>query len=75
MKLPVAAPELAKLTEPAGNDFAPESVSETVAVQVELWLIATDAGEQTTVVEVVRLLTVRLKPVVSALLAWMPVAV
>jgi hypothetical protein len=69
LKLPDAAP-FEKLTEPAGNDFVPESVSDTVAVHVEPWLIATDDGEQLTAVEVERLLTLRAKPVLSELLAW-----
>jgi hypothetical protein len=34
LKLPEAAP-FEKLTEPAGNDFVPLSVSDTVAVQVD----------------------------------------
>jgi hypothetical protein len=57
LKLPEAAP-FEKLTEPAGNDFVPESVSDTVAVHVELSLIGVEAGEQLTLVEVIRLLTV-----------------
>jgi hypothetical protein len=56
LKLPEAEP-FPKATEPCGHDFAPESVSETVAVQVEPWLIATEAGEQLTLVEVVRFVT------------------
>jgi hypothetical protein len=60
-KLPEAEP-FPKLTEPCGHDFVPESVSETVAVQVELWLIATEAGKQLTLVEVVRFVTVNAKP-------------
>jgi hypothetical protein len=34
LKLPDAAGEAEKLTVPVGDDFVPESVSETVAVQV-----------------------------------------
>ena len=74
-KLPEAAP-FEKLTEPCGHDFVPESVSETVAVQVEPWSIATEDGLQLIEVAVVRLFTVRAKPVVSELLAWvLPLAV
>ena len=72
MKEPVAAPLLAKLTVPAGADLSPEPVSETTAVQLTESLIGVVAGVQVTLVEVVRLVTVRLKPVVSALSAWMP---
>ena len=45
MKLPVAAPLLAKLTVPAGNDFVPEPVSETTAVQLTESLIGVVAGD------------------------------
>ena len=74
-KLPEAAP-LVRVTEPAGLDFVPASVSLTVAVQLEPWLIATEPGEQLIAVEVVRLFAVKAKPVVSELLAWvLPLAV
>jgi hypothetical protein len=58
LKVP-APPVEAKLTEPAGV-VAPVAplVSATVATQVEAVPIATEAGVQTTVVEVVRLFTV-----------------
>jgi hypothetical protein len=69
LKLPEAAP-LVSVTEPAGLDFVPLSVSLTVAVQLEPWLIATEPGEQETEVKVVRLLTVRAKPVASELFPW-----
>ena len=69
LKLPEAAP-LVRVTEPAGLDFVPLSVSLTVAVQLEPWLIATEPGEQETEVKVVRLLTVRAKPVASELFWW-----
>ena len=67
-KLPEAL--VVSVTEPAGLDLVPESVSVTVAVQVELWLIATEDGLQLIDVAGVRLFTVRAKPVVSELLAW-----
>ena len=47
-----------KLTEPVGPDFVPTSVSDTVAVQVVPSARATELGEQLTLVEVERLLTV-----------------
>jgi len=65
-----AFPLLAKLTDPAGADAVPESVSETSTVHVVDWLIATDAGEQpVTDVEVERVVTVTPTPVVSLLAA------
>ena len=73
--LPVKPPLielLEKVTLPAGADFVPLSVSDTVAVQVEPWLIATDDGTQVTEVEVDRFVTVSANPVASELLAWMP---
>jgi hypothetical protein len=76
LKLPAAVPAFAKLTDPCGNDFVPESVSETVAVHVEPWLIATDAGAQLIDVEVERLFTVSAKPALSELFACvLPLAV
>ena len=69
LKLPEAAP-LFRVTDPAGLDLPPVSVSVTVAVQLVPWLIATELGVQLTAVEVVRLVTVRAKPVLSALAAW-----
>src|SRR5438132_7001827 len=47
-----------KLTVPEGRDEVPESVSETVAVQVEAEFTGTEDGEQTTVVPEVRLVAV-----------------
>src|SRR5438132_11825030 len=47
-----------KLTVPEGRDEVPESVSATVAVQVEAEFTGTEDGEQVTVVEVERLWTV-----------------
>ena len=70
LKLPGAAP-FEKLTEPCGHDLLPVSVSDTVAVQVEPWLIATEAGVQLTLVEVVRFVTPSAKPVAVLLSAWM----
>ena len=46
------------VTEPAGLDLVPESVSVTVAVQFDPALIGTWPGEQLTAVEVERLFTV-----------------
>src|SRR2546429_931515 len=68
LKLPVAAP-LVKLTDPCGHDLAPESVSETVAVQIEPWFSATEDGEQVTFVEVDRLAPLTVEPVASELVA------
>ena len=70
LKLPVAVPAFAKLTEPCGHDFAGESVSDTVAVQVVLSAIGVEDGEQLTLVEVVRFVTVNAKPVAVLLFAW-----
>jgi hypothetical protein len=53
-----ARPLAVKPTEPAGVVAPAPLVSATVAVHVEGWLIATVAGLQTTVVEVVRAVTV-----------------
>ena len=71
LKLPEAAP-FPNVTEPCGHDFVGESASDTVAVHVEPWLIATEAGEQLTLVAVVRFVTPSGKPVASVLSAWMP---
>jgi hypothetical protein len=49
-----AAPVEVNVTEPAGLLAPAPLVSTTVAVQVEAWLIGTEAGLQVTVVEVVR---------------------
>ena len=66
---PPLAELLEKVTLPPGADFVPLSVSETVAVQVEPWLIATEAGTQVTEVEVDRFVTVNANPVESELSA------
>jgi hypothetical protein len=50
--------------------LVPESLSETVAVHVELSLIGTELGAQLTEVAVARLVTVRAKPLAVLLLAW-----
>jgi hypothetical protein len=73
LNAPEAVP-LEKVTVPAGLDFVPESVSETVAVQVVLSLIGTELGAHPTTVELVRLVTVRAKPVALALSAWTSLA-
>src|SRR5947199_5655013 len=57
LKLPVT-PVAVKATEPAGVVAPAPLVSATVAVQVEGWLIPTEAGEHTMVVEVVLFVTV-----------------
>ena len=54
-------PSLVKSTVPAGVLGVPGEVSFTEAVHVEDWPIWTEAGLQTIVVEVVRLLTARLE--------------
>ena len=54
-------PSLVKSTVPAGVLGVPGEVSFTEAVQVEDWPIWTEAGLQTIIVEVVRLLTARLE--------------
>ena len=57
LKVP-ARPLAVNPTEPAGVLEPTPLVSATVAVQVEGWLIGTEAGLQTTVVEVVLAVTV-----------------
>src|SRR5438309_10868557 len=54
----VPALELVKVTVPPGRRAVPESVSATVAVQVEAELTGTEDGEQTTAVPEVRLVPV-----------------
>ena len=61
-------PVAVKATEPAGVVAPAPLVSATVAVQVEGWLTATDDGEQTIVVDVVRSVPVT-EPLVAPLLA------
>jgi hypothetical protein len=67
LKVPVR-PVTANPTDPAGVEPPAPLVSATVAVQVEGWLIGTEAGEQTTVVEVVRRVPTT-EPFVAPLLA------
>jgi hypothetical protein len=67
LKVP-ARPAAVNPTEPAGVDPPTPLVSATVAVHVDAWLIGTDAGEQTTVVEVVRRVPTT-EPLVAPLLA------
>jgi hypothetical protein len=67
LKVP-ARPAAVNPTEPAGVDPPAPLVSATVAVHVEGWLIGTDAGAHTTVVEVV-LLVPTTEPLVAPLLA------
>ena len=67
LKVP-APPEEVNPTEPAGVVPPAPLVSATVAVHVEGWLIGTEAGLQTTVVDVVRKIPVT-EPLVAPLLA------
>ena len=46
LNVPEAAGAALKVTVPVGNDFVPESLSETTVVQVEAWPNATEAGLQ-----------------------------
>ena len=58
-KLPASPAPLLKLTVPVGRIGVPLALASlTVAVQTEPWLITTEAGEQLTLVELSRLLTV-----------------
>ena len=66
LKVP-ARPVAVKATEPAGVVAPAPLVSATVAVQVDDWLIGTEAGLQTIVVEVVRSVAVTV-PLVAPLL-------
>jgi hypothetical protein len=63
-----ARPLAVNPTEPAGVLEPTPLVSATVAVHVDAWLIGTDAGAQTTVVEVVRRVPTT-EPLVAPLLA------
>jgi hypothetical protein len=49
-----ATPAAKKVTDPEGLLAPAPLVSTTVAVQVEAWAMGTEAGAQTTVVDVVR---------------------
>jgi hypothetical protein len=57
LKVPAAG--VLNSTVPAGVLAVPAEVSLTKAVQDEAWVTTTETGLQTTVVEVVRLFTVR----------------
>jgi hypothetical protein len=61
-----AAPTLVNVTVPEGVVAPAPLVSATVAVHVEGWLIGTDEGLQTTVVEVDRNVTV------TVVVPWLP---
>jgi hypothetical protein len=63
-----ARPAAVNPTDPAGVLLPTPLVSATVAVQVDGWLIGTEAGAQTTVVEVVRRVAVT-EPLVAPALA------
>jgi hypothetical protein len=67
LKVP-ARPVAVNPTEPAGVEDPTPLVSATVAVQVEAWLIGTEEGAQTMVVEVVRRVAVT-EPLLAPLLA------
>jgi hypothetical protein len=67
LKVP-ARPAAVNATDPAGVLLPTPLVSATVAVHVEAWPIGTDAGAQTTVVEVVRRVPIT-EPLVAPLLA------
>ena len=67
LRVPAPPVEVNATTPPGVVPPAP-LVSATVAVQVDVWLIGTDAGLQTTVVEVVRRVPVT-DPLVAPLLA------
>ena len=54
LNVPEAAGAALSVTVPVGNDFVPESLSETTVVQVEAWPNATEAGLQLTAVAVER---------------------
>jgi hypothetical protein len=75
----VPALELVKVTVPPGRRAVPESVSETVAVQVEAEFTGTEDGEQVTEVPEVRFVTVTLAspwlPEWSTSPAYVPVRV
>ena len=62
VKDPDADPVLLKATVPPGVDAVPDAVSLTNAVQVTIWPIATETGEQVTAVLVPR------RPTVTVLL-------
>jgi hypothetical protein len=66
-----ARPAAVKPTVPLGVVAPAPLVSATVAVQVEAWLIGTDDGEHTTVVEVERGFTVTVL-LVPVLVVWVP---
>ncbi len=62
-------PPLLKVAVPCGHDGVPESVSDTVAVQVVELLIGLPLGEHDVDVDVVRRVTVNANPVASVLSA------
>jgi hypothetical protein len=68
LNAPEEAP-LLKLAVPCGDDFVPESMSVTVAVQVVEVLIGVVAGAHEVDVDVVRNVTVTTNPVASVLSA------
>lgn len=68
LKEPVPAPVRLKVTVPVGFDLVPLAVSSTCASQVLAWFRVTVLGEQVTVVDVERRVTVRAN--VPLLVAW-----
>jgi hypothetical protein len=68
LRVPASPAAFEKLTVPEGRIPVPAAeLSATVAVQVLAWLITTDAGVHTTVVDDDRLATVSEKPGLAAL--------
>ena len=69
-KLPASPAAFEKLTVPEGRIGVPAAeLSETVAVQVDAWLITTDAGTQVTVVDDSRFAAVTVS--LSLLVRWL----
>ena len=69
------APVLEKLTVPVGVLADPGETSETVAIHVESWLIATVLGEHNTDVRVLRFATVTIAPAEWVVSPLVPIAV
>ena len=69
LKLPASPAAFEKLTVPPGRLAVPAAeLSDTVAVQVDAWLMTTDAGVQLTVVDESRLVAVTVSS--SLLVEW-----
>lgn len=67
LNVPEPLGDCVKVTVPVGVTAVPELVSVTVAVHVVAWLTATVAGEQDTLVVVVRRVTVKVAEAASPL--------